>query len=256
MSKGNIKIAGDGFINEGKYNTIKIMGSAISKGNVESEEVKISGDARFIGELDFGILKVNGDATIEGNLKAKRIRVNGNLEISGSCQVDELVINGSCSINCDLKCNNVTVRGEIIVNRDMYGKEIKIYGESSIKENIECENIMVEGVINCNGLLNAENIEIYTRGKSYCKEIGATKIRILKEKERKLLKLIMNFRGHGKLKSDLIEGDYIELENSIVKNLRGKSIELISNCEVGMVEYSEKINVSDDSIVKHSMKVS
>lgn len=45
------------------------------------------------------------------------------------------------------------------------------------KSNIECEDIKVYGVIKCDGLLNGENICLF-RGGSYCKEIGATNIKI------------------------------------------------------------------------------
>ncbi|MEF9992494.1 MAG: polymer-forming cytoskeletal protein [Romboutsia sp.] len=255
MDKGSIKIIGDGFIHSGKYKNIKIIGSAKSKGDVECEELKICGDTTFVGDLDIGNIKLIGDGIIYGSLKAKFVKVNGNLEISGSCEVEELIVNGNLEMNCDLKCNNVTIRGDVCVNKNLEGENIRIYGEARVKENIVCEKIFVEGDIKCEGLLNAENVEISPRSKSYCREIGATNIRV-KEREKRFLRFIMQVGGYGRLESDLIEGDFIELENSIVKDVRGKSIDLISKCKIENVEYNEKINVSKDSTVKNSIKVS
>lgn len=49
--KKSIKISGDGFISEGEYDVVKIMGDVSSIGNVYAREVKINGDAEFRGNL-------------------------------------------------------------------------------------------------------------------------------------------------------------------------------------------------------------
>lgn len=63
------------------------------------------------------------------------------------------------------------------------------------------------------------------------------------------------FINLGTLSCELIEGEFIKLENTKVKNLRGKDIVLISKCEVGSIEYSENVEVSSNSIVKNTTKV-
>lgn len=255
MDKPSIKIAGDGFISPGDYENIKIMGNAKSNGDVKCEDVKINGDAKFSGDLEFRKFKVNGDSDIKGNLKAGNLKVNGNLYVNGSCEIDELIVNGDCKVDCNIKCNNVTIRGDLKLRKNLYAKEIKIYGDSKIEGNIECEAITIQGAINCNGLLNAENVYIYPRGIAYCKEIGATNIEIVKPKDISFFKFKISWDARGSFKGDLIEGDFIKLENVVVKDVRGKDISLISNCEIDSIEYTESLDVSKDSTVGNISKL-
>lgn len=255
MEKQKIFIAGDGFISSGDYESIKIMGSAKSSGDIKSGEVKVNGDARFNGKLEFGRFKVNGDAYIIGNIKAGNIKINGNLDIDGSCEFDTMVVNGDCEINCDIRCNNVTIRGDMKIRKNLYAKEIKIYGDSKIEGNIECEDIKVYGGINCKGLLNAENIFINPRGRSYCREIGATNIEISKTNNISFFKIKLPWDGRGTFRGEVIEGDFIKLENTEVKDLRGKDISLISKCKIENIEYTDNLEVSSDSIVQNSTKI-
>ncbi|MGO0882213.1 polymer-forming cytoskeletal protein [Clostridioides difficile] len=255
MENGSVTILGEGFISSGEYESIKIMGSARSKGNIKSNEVKVFGDVKFDGDLSIKNFVVNGKATIKGNLKAERVRVNGQLNIDGDAEIDDLVITAQQKINGNLKCNNVTVKGQLIVSEGIYAQDIKVYGEMKNKENIECEDIKVHGAIKCDGLLNGENIYIYSGGGSYCKEIGATNIEIGRSKDIFTFGIKFINLFSGKFKCDLIEGDTIELEDVSIKDIRGKSISLVSNCDVVNIEYSDKLFVSDNSSVKNSTKV-
>ncbi|MCC0685216.1 polymer-forming cytoskeletal protein [Clostridioides sp. ZZV14-6345] len=254
MEKGSIKILGEGFVSSGEYESIKIVGSAKSKGNIKSDEVKVLGDAKFEGDINIKNFVVNGKAVIRGNLKAERVRVNGQLNIDGDAEIDDLVITAQQKVDGKLKCNNVTIRGQLSVNENMYAQNIKIYGEMRNKSNIECEDIKVYGVIECDGLLNGENIYVYSGGGSYCKEIGATNIKIGRSKDVFSLVKIINIFS-GKFKCDLIEGDTIELEDASIKDIRGKSVSLVDNCDVGNIEYSDNLSISDNSTVKNSIKV-
>ena len=68
MEKANIKLLGDGFICEGEYNDIKIIGDGKSEGNIVANKVKILGDCNFNGNLDFESLKVTGNFETKGVL--------------------------------------------------------------------------------------------------------------------------------------------------------------------------------------------
>lgn len=122
------------------------------------------------------------------------------------------------------------------------------------KLNIECEDIKVYGVIKCDGFLNGENIYVYLGGGFYCKEIGVINIKIGRSKDVFLLIKIINI-FLGKFKCNLIEGDIIELEDVLIKDIWGKSIFLVDNCDVVNIEYSDNLLVLDNFIVKNSIKV-
>ena len=53
MSKGEIKVAGNGVITKGEYTSIKIMGNAKSEGRVTADTIKIMGNAKFEGDREW-----------------------------------------------------------------------------------------------------------------------------------------------------------------------------------------------------------
>lgn len=253
MSKTDIKIMGDGFISEGEYGTIKVMGRAQSEGNVKAEIIKDMGDARFNGQTEFGTLKVMGTMKQTGDLVSQYTKVLGNLEVTGSSEIEELVINGEMVLNGDLKCNNVTVNGRLTVKGNLYAKDIKIYGEMKTEGNIESEEAAIEGMIQCKGLFNAENISISPRANCFCKEIGASRVSIRKPKYNLLASLFIS-GGYGKVESELIEADEIELECVNAKEVKGHNIQLIDDCKINHVEYSGTFTMSESCEVERQTK--
>lgn len=244
MSKADITIMGNGFISEGEYGIVKIMGMTQSEGNIKAETVKDMGDAHFNGDTEFEILKVMGTMEQTGNLVSQDTKVLGKLEVAGSSEIKELVINGEMVLNGDLKCNNVTINGKLTIRGDLYAKNIKVYGELKSEKNIESEEAVIEGRIQCKGLLNAENINITSRANCFCKEIGATKVRIKKPRYN-LLSSLFTSMSYGKFESELIEADEIELEGVNAKEVKGHNIQLIDECKINHVEYSGTLLMSE-----------
>lgn len=253
MSTSNINMLGDGFISEGIYNNIKIMGSCNSIGNIKANEGNILGDARFKGDLEFEVLKVNGSSYIEGNLNCKELKVNGSLIVKGSCNMNNLVVNGELESIYDIECNNVVIRGGLKCKQSINSQYIKSYGELVVDQNISSEEINIQGSIYCKGLLNAEQILITPRDRCRCNEIGSSKIEVIKPKG--IFKYSIFLGRVGSFSCNLIEADTIDLENSRIKDIRGKDVKLINNCEVDYIEYIDMLEVSSNSTVKNSSKV-
>lgn len=251
----NITIAGDGYISEGNYDKIKVMGNATSSGNINTDILKINGEARFNGNVHSKEMKVNGECQIGGGLEAKNLKVNGDTVIEGDCKVENLVINGDLCVFGILECNNVTIRGDLKVNKNINSINMKVYGDLRAKENIEGEDINIYGRINCEGLLTGENIFIFPKGISKCKEIGATHIEVNKPKNIGFwkAKFSLGYGSMGKLQCDIIEGDSIKIKNTKVNQLNGNSIDLISNCDINTIEYNDKLEIGCDcKVLKHT----
>ena len=236
----NVTIAGDGYIGQGTYNKINVMGSANSDGDIICESLKINGEAEFKGNIDAKVFKVNGDCDVEGSVNANKLTVNGDLTVNGT-----------------IECNNVTIRGDITITETLYAKNLKIYGSLKINGNVEADDIKIYGEVNCNGLLTGEEIYIYPKGLSKCKEIGATNILVDSNKNMDIFKRIFAFGmgSLGKLHCDVIEGDNIKIRNTKVDKLNGKNITLISKCEVENLEYTDNLEISSDSRVRNKTKV-
>lgn len=252
----NIKIMGDGFISSGQYDTIKIMGDTKSSGNVAAKEVTINGSAEFSGDCDFKKLKINGDTKVKGSLKSEYVKINGDLKANDDCEIDTLIVRGCAAFNCNVKCNNVTIYGDTTIKGNLYAKEIKIYGQIKVDKDIECENIVIDGAIECEGLINAEDIQIYLSGSSYCNELGAGSVTVLKHNKKSILKFLsFASLSRKRFSCKTIESDYIKLENCDITNIRGKQVDLLSNCNVENIEYNQNLNISKNSAVKNHTKV-
>ena len=225
--KKSIKISGDGFISEGEYDVVKIMGDVSSIGNVYAREVKINGDAEFRGNLDFGQLNVRGNTHINGDIKVGQVKISGDLLVDGNADIEKLVLVGDCKFSSDIKCDIVDIDGEININ-----------GLVKVKGSIECESITIKGSIQCDGILKAQSVNIYPYSKSYCNEIKSSKIEILKYR-RKYIPNLYKVK-HGRFSCKSMKGDDIKLENSYVE----------------YIEYTKNLNISDDCKVEKSVKVS
>ena len=127
--------------------------------------------------------------------------------------------------------------------------------------------------------MNCEEVNISLNGTSNFNEVGASSVNIKKEhgdyckKFRMLEKKHINFEKvssnlislgllsirkytESKLFANIIEADEISLENSEVKVVRGKNIKIGKGCYVESLEYSESIEIDEDSIVGEIKNIS
>lgn len=252
MDKGEIKIAGNGVISEGEYSKIKIMGSAKSNGHVVADEIKVMGNANFEGDIECGECTIHGNAHIVGNVSIVRLKINGDLHLDGECKVQELTVNGKVNITGAVEGKNIVTRGGLALNKELKAQALKVYGELKSPADISAEEITVEGKVNCEGLLSAERMVLHSCAQSYCREIGATSIVV----EKPVYHLFWLFYDKKNiLRCDTIEADEMKLENVEAKILRGKRIDLINSCEIGAVEYSERLNKGNNVTVQSEVKV-
>ncbi|MBI3830518.1 MAG: hypothetical protein HY291_13440, partial [Planctomycetes bacterium] len=60
--------------------------------------------------------------------------------------------------------------------------------------------------------------------------------------------------GAFKLEAKTIEGDAVELENTVADLVKGKRVKIGKGCKIGAVEYTESIAVNDKASVKKQTK--
>ena len=252
MDKGNIKLSGNGNISEGEYKEIKIMGNATSNGAIKAERIKVMGSAHFNSSIEVKECIVLGNAVIRGNIRAEKFKVNGDLTIVGDCEVNELTVNGKTDIDGMIECNNVVLRGDMILTKACQAKTLKVYGSVDASSDLLGEQISIDGRMRCKGLLSGERVCLHAFEDSYCKEIGATRLVV----EKPIYHLL--WFGYGKknsLSCDLIEADEIELEYTKAKVIRGKQVNLVKQCKVDTLEYSEQYTKGEGCEVREVTKV-
>ncbi len=226
----DVKISGSGKISGGKYN-----------------EVKISGSAKVEGDIDCNYYKCSGSSTANGNVKAKIVGISGNTKIDGNLDTEEITISGSSHILGNVISKKVKISGSSHIGNNLHTEDIKISGSTSIDGDCEAENFHASGSFNIGGLLNAGNIDIEMYGKCIVKEIGGETIKVQLGSGHLFIKMISLFSNVARLVTNVIEGDDIYLENTDAKIVRGNNVTIGSNCNIEMVEYRNKVNISENS---------
>lgn len=251
MDKGEIKLAGNGVINEGTYSRIKIMGNANSKGHVIADEMQIMGNAYFEGDLEGGFCTIYGNAHIIGNISIVKLKVNGDLHVEGDCKVQELTVNGNVNMTGEVEGKNIVTRGGLSLSKVFIAKQVKVCGDLNSPTDISAEDMVIEGKVLCKGLLSAEHITLHSCADSYCREIGATSLVVEKPNYHLLW---LTDRKNNVLVCDMIEADEMKLTNVEAKAVRGKKINLVSGCNIHTVEYSDEFNQGNGCVVSEFTK--
>jgi cytoskeletal protein CcmA (bactofilin family) len=235
-SRGDLVINGFGASNGGQFQLVTLNGrgtvnndiecveldcngSGILNGNVISEKAKVNGHARFRGNIDSQNLKIDGSARIDKNLTAEKLKVSGKATVGGK-----------------VKC-----------------EEIKIQGTFTVGGDCEAEIFQAESQFTIGGLLNADEVNLKMFGACFAKEIGGQTITI-KAKGSLVGNLLKSF-FKPQLETELIEGDKIEIENTIAKIVRGNQVKIGPNCQIGLVEYTEECSIDKKAVVAENKKV-
>jgi len=156
----------------------------------------------------------------------------------------------------ELKCS-----GSYRVKDSITAEYVKISGVLKVGADVEADIFKASGGFEIEGLLSADKIEIRPGGRCYAKEIGGEKIDVRRGgyRERGILLdgLVRMFTGKGtaELRANVIEGDEVHLEDTVADIVRGKTVEIGPGCQIGTVEYSEKLDVHPNAEVKNRKQV-
>ena len=268
--KPDLKISGSGSSGGGIFDQVKISGSGTVTGNVECNEFDTSGSSRVIGNVTADIFKTSGSSkvsgnltsneiktsgmtNIEGNVEAKLIKTSGSCRIGGNALANDINTSGSINILGGVKVKNFNTSGGAKIGKGVHGESIDFSGAIKVFEDCEAEVFKAKGSFDIGGLLNAGDISIEIYGSCKVKEIGGENIEVKKGTATFFfIQKIMSYFSDtfNYLTTDIIEGDNICLENTIAKVVRGNNITIGADCKIDLIEYKDKINISDKSTVK------
>lgn len=242
-----MRIAGMGSIGGGEYtDDIKISGSGKITGNVKCMAMSCSGAAKVQGDITaVNDIRVSGSGKFEGNVECASITVSGAAKVCGALTVEQ-----EADFSGDLKCDGKIKCGKLA-----------IYGHIKSGDDIEADNVYIGGSIDCDGLINAERVEIkLDRSSSEVTSIGGSEIKVHTGKcasfvnKASLLQKIVGGKIGTLTVAESIEGDEIHLENVKAPLVIGRVVHISDGCEIETVRYSEKIEVSESSKVKETIK--
>lgn len=252
----NMNISGNGQIPEGKYNNVKISGSGVVNGDIESNSVVVSGSGDFLGNVNSKEIRISGSSNYKKNIKGDFLKVSGSLNCHGSVHLDEdLKISGNSKIHGSLYGKDIRISGNIDIGKGVTFNTMNISGVVNVKGDCEGNDFKSSGKINIEGLLSADKIEIAVHRKSFIKEIGGEEI-IIKNYHSKIpWPISITFGGERKVKSDLIEGDKIRLNSTECTLVRGEDIIIEEGCKIDSIEYTNSLEIDDKSTVLNIIKI-
>ena len=218
----DMKISGAGAIGAGEYDNVRISGSAKGEGLIRCKSFHASGSFSG-GEIECSEdFHVSGAGKFAGNIRAKEIHVSGAIKTEGSVK----------------------------------GKEIKLSGAIKTGGDVEAEEIKISGEVNCGGLINAERlyVNLDSTASSTAENIGGSKITIEKGKSGGFFCRLLKKSGKF-IVSESIEGDEINIEYTSAKTVTGRNVKIGEKCEIGLVQYSESIEISPKAKIGKCEKI-
>ncbi|MED1202951.1 polymer-forming cytoskeletal protein [Heyndrickxia acidicola] len=235
-----------------KKRNLLINGFGTSSGG-HFEKAEVNGKGTVNGDVYCNEIICNGFATINGNVEAQTIKINGNGKIDGNVYAQEISVDGIVKMSGEVNGGELKVSGSAAFGNNVKGDSILVNGKAKIAGDCESENFSSEGIFRIGGLLNAEEISVLLYGECKAEEIGGKSI-IVKEKPSGMMKLIKPFFP-SRLVTKVMEGDDIRIEAVTADVVRGNTVAIGPNCEIGLVEYKSDIQISPGSKVKEHKKI-
>lgn len=225
--------------NQGSVPDLSISGIGSAAGG-NYRNVSMDGVCKVLADVAAETFNGNGVITARGSVQAKKFDCNGKMKIEG-----------------ELRSGNARIDGMLRVEGAVQGDQIYLNGMLTSGGDCTAEKLEARGCIEVKGLLSADTVDIRIQGKCEAREVGGEKIRISKASGGRwawLLKwaiprLVVEFE------TDLIEGDEIELENTIASVVRGNRVTIGKGCRIGKVEYRSDMLVHPQAKVGERVQV-
>lgn len=238
----NASISGSGSIIGGKYDRVSIAGSGKINGDVEALVMKIAGSGKVAGDALVETFKISGSGGVEGSFTGKTLHVSGSGKVGGPMQVSEMKVSGSFTCQDNLVCHTLNSSGAL-----------KVLGD------VESEWFKSSGSFHVGGLINANDMQVRVEGSCYAREIGGETIMVRGSASPTgiLVRLYRWLFGGkiGQLRSDLIEGTEVYVEETEAKMIRGNKIVIGPNCRIEKIEFSDSLDVHVSSVVLSENKI-
>ncbi len=218
------------------------------------DSVHING-AGNIGGGEYENISISGSGEVTSDVKCQSLKSAGSVHIAGSAECSgEFKIAGSVRVDGDIKCGRCDLAGAANIKSIEANGDLRLAGSFIADGNVSGEKVIIVGVANVNGLINGDEIRIAFDGDGVkANEIGGGTIKIAPKKEKKAY-----WFGKKKIKRSeisTIEGDEISLELVKADVVRGANVTIGDGCEIGKVEYSESLEISEKAHVENQVKI-
>ncbi|UYO05174.1 polymer-forming cytoskeletal protein [Paenibacillus sp. PSB04] len=217
--------------------------------------VRIDGISKVKGDIDCITLDSNGTLNISGSVLGETVKINGTMSIGGNLSAERLILDGMGSVKEMTRCSeSAAINGQVTLEKGLNSEKVEVSGSLKSKGDVQCEVLSVHGGFNVDGLVNAGEIDLKMSLASKAKEIGGDHITVRRLKKAPiLLQLAPVF--NNRLKADLIEGDFVDLEYTEADVVRGSEVRIGPGCKIGRVEYKVDFKRDGDAQVGSAKQI-
>ncbi len=183
-------------------------------------------------------IKINGSGTIE-NGDYDSVVINGSCHINGNINCNELVVNGKLKCLGNINCTgDVTLNGLSKIDGNINANIIKVNGSASFEADCQCVELLTKGNLHSNGICSCKIFQF--KGK----EID------LKNLSCEIIKINPSVSGDA----SSINGVDITLNNMNLYKVSGEYLTIKGNTIVDVIEFKEKLILSNLVQVKEIVK--
>lgn len=237
---GDFFFSGSGVLPGGNYGRLNFSGSGRLTGDVKCDSLRASGSIKCDGNIDcLGEVRSSGSVNCSGSVNAASFKTSGSVKIGGGFGGKSIHVSGSLTVETDIKADSIRTRGAVTAGGDC-----------------EAEKFFSAGKLRIGGLLNADAIEIHLdTAESTVSSIGCETIEVTRGNITGVMDNLGIKGLGGMLTTESIEGDTIRLENTTAKIVRGRDVYIGNGCNIDVIEYSNKCEVSGNSTIGDTKNV-
>ena len=138
----------------------------------------------------------------------------------------------------------------------MAATDIELKGYLNVGGDCQAESLIGEGAFTIGGELNAGSLDVTVHGNSSAREIGGERI-VVRQPVGGITSLTSLFAvfSEKRLTAETIEGDFVWLENTTAKVVRGKQVTIGVGCSIDLVEYAESYTPVEGAQVREARQV-
>lgn len=276
-SRKNMIFSGLGRETGGEYHEVRVSGVAKIDGDLRCDTLNVSGSFRAEGALICaGEGRMSGSVHVEGAASFGTLSASGACSFGSGCEVGAAIfsgacetegalhcektlrISGSCKAEQDVSCAGGVVSGKLSA-RALHAETLEVPGVLKIEEDVEAERFESSGAVKISGLLNAEKITLSlgNRGNTGAAEmeIGSIGCGVLKVQRYAAKRGLFGRSYEPVVKVGTIEGDTLELENTVAEVVRGKNVRIGTGCKIERVEYSGTFERAENAEIEKILKI-
>lgn len=200
---------------------------------------------------------IDGVGKVTGSVQAQTFKGNGHVHLKNDLTAEEAECNGMMEVLGHVRLGTLKVDGMLTVGESLRGEACTLNGMIRIKGDCELEDLMGVGGFSIGGLLSAGHVDFKLQGQGKVNEIGVESL-VIRQGENGLWNKMLSGiipKLRPELRTRMIEGDFIDLENTTADIIRGNIVIVGKGCKLGRIEYREQITVHPEAKVGKVEKI-